>query len=253
MLRIADKEFSSRLFLGTGKFSNNALMKETIVASGSKLITLALKRVALDKPEQDIYGSLQELNLDFLPNTSGAKNAQEAVFAAKLAAEILQTRWIKLEIHPDQRHLMPDPIETLKAAEQLCQLGFTVLPYCHADPILCKQLEDVGCAAVMPLAAPIGSNQGLQTRLFLDMIIEHANVPVIIDAGLGTPSDAMKAMEIGADAVLVNTSIATSNDPIRIARAFAKAVEYGREAFLAGFSEQQIPTPSSPMTEFFNQ
>ena len=182
MLRIADKTFSSRLLLGSGKFASPQLMQQAIVASSTQMVTLALKRLELDKPQDDLLSPLRAMNIQLLPNTSGAKSAKEAVFAAELAREALQTPWLKLEIHPDPRYLMPDPIETLLAAEQLVKLGFVVLPYCSADPVLCKRLEQVGCAAVMPLGAAIGSNQGLQTRAMLEIIIEQATVPVIIDA-----------------------------------------------------------------------
>ncbi len=251
MLRIADKTFSSRLLLGSGKFASPQLMQQAIAASGSQMVTLALKRLQLDKPQDDLLSPLRAMNIQLLPNTSGAKTAQEAIFAAELAREALQTPWLKLEIHPDPRYLMPDPIETLLAAEQLVKLGFVVLPYCSADPVLCKRLEQVGCAAVMPLGAAIGSNQGLQTRAMLEIIIEQATVPVIIDAGLGAPSHAAAAMELGAAAVLVNTAIAASTDPVAMAGAFSQAVNAGRTAYNAGLATTQLhATASSPLTDF---
>ena len=229
MLRIADKIFDSHLFTGTGKFASPQLMVEAIRESGSQLVTLALKRVDLRHHSDAILAPLLEAGVTLLPNTSGAKTAEEAIFAAQLAQEALGTRWLKLEIHPDARWLLPDPIETLKAAEKLVQQGFTVLPYCGADPVLCKRLEEVGCAAVMPLGAPIGSNQGLETRAMLEIIIEQATVPVVVDAGIGVPSHAAQALEMGADAVLVNTAIAVADDPVMMARAFRLAVEIDME------------------------
>jgi thiazole synthase len=251
MLTIADKSFKSRLFTGTGKYANSKQMIESVLASGSELVTMALKRVELTKEYDDILTPLISNGLSLLPNTSGAKNASDAVFAAQLTREALGTNWVKLEIHPDPKYLMPDPVETLKAAEQLVRDGFIVLPYCHADPVLCKQLEEVGCAAVMPLAAPIGSNLGLCSREFLRIIIDQANVPVIIDAGIGAPSHAAEAMEMGADAVLVNTAIASSRDPIQMAIAFDLAVKAGRLAYLSKLGEVKcIAEASSPLTHF---
>ncbi|KKO43949.1 thiazole synthase [Arsukibacterium ikkense] len=251
MFQIADRTFSSRLLLGSGKFASPLLMQQAVRASGCQLVTLAIKRLELTKPQDDLVTPLRNMHIQLLPNTSGAKNAKEAIFAAELAREALQTNWLKLEIHPDPRYLMPDPIETLAAAEQLVKLGFVVLPYCSADPVLCKRLEQVGCVAVMPLGAAIGSNQGLQTRSMLQIIIEQAQMPVIIDAGLGAPSHAAAAMELGAAAVLVNTAIASSNDPVAMAGAFANAVNAGRMAYLAGLATpQQQATASSPFTDF---
>src|ERR1035437_10760855 len=217
-LKIADKIFSSRLFTGTGKFSSSALMEEALLASGSELVTVALKRVDMHNDNDDILKHLSHPQFNLLPNTSGVRNAKEAVFAAQMAREALETNWLKLEIHPDPKYLLPDPIETLKAAEELVKLGFIVLPYIHADPVLCKHLEDAGVAAVMPLGSPIGSNSGLQTKRFLEIIIEQSNIPVIVDAGIGAPSHAAEAMEMGASAVLVNTAIATAADPVRMAK-----------------------------------
>ena len=234
MLKIADKTFSSRLFTGTGKFSSSVLMEDALLASGSELVTVALKRVDTNHQDNDdLLLRLKYPHINLLPNTSGVRTAREAVFAAQLAREALETNWIKLEIHPDPKYLMPDPIETLKATEELTKLGFIVLPYIHADPVLCKRLEDAGTSAVMPLGSPIGSNKGLKTIDFLEIIISQSNVPVVIDAGIGSPSDAAWAMEIGADAVLVNTAIAVSSNPVQMAAAFKMAVEAGRMAFEA--------------------
>ncbi|PXA70550.1 thiazole synthase [Vibrio sp. 11986-1-5] len=253
MLTIAGTQFQSRLLTGTGKFANRQTMAAAIAASQSQLVTMALKRVDLQHREDDILAPLIAAGVQLLPNTSGAKTAREAIYAAHLAREALQTHWLKLEIHPDPKYLMPDPIETLLAAEQLVKEGFTVLPYCHADPVLCKRLEEVGCAAVMPLGAPIGSNQGLRTQDFLRIIIEQAKVPVIIDAGIGAPSDAMLAMEMGADAVLVNTAIATAADPVLMGQAFKQAVETGRLAYQAGLAARgQQAVASSPLTAFLD-
>ena len=236
MLKIADRTFSSRLFTGTGKFASATIMQQAIAASGSELTTLALKRMDLSHRSDQLLAPLQQLGVQLLPNTAGARTATEAVYAAELAREALQTHWVKLEIHPDQRYLLPDPVETLKAAELLVNQGFVVLPYCPADPVLCKRLEEVGCAAVMPLGAPIGSNQGLQTREFLQIIVEQTSVPVVVDAGIGAPSHAAAAMEMGVDAVLVNTAMAAAHDPIAMAGAFNHAVTAGRQAYEAGLA-----------------
>lgn len=255
VLTIANKSFSSRLFTGTGKFSCNEEMYTALDVSGTELVTLALKRVNFVEQQDNIYAVLKRNSrISLLPNTSGAKNAEEAVQAAKLAREALGTHWIKLEIHPDNKYLMPDATETLKAAAILCDLGFVVMPYVHADPVLCKRLAEVGCAAVMPLGAPIGSNQGLQTERFLQIIIEQATVPVIIDAGIGAPSHAAKAMELGADGVLVNTAIAVANQPANMAQAFKLGVESGRQGYLAGLgaSSNSSATASSPLTSFLS-
>lgn len=252
-LKIGDKIFNSRLFTGTGKFSDNQLMEEAILASGSELVTVALRRVDVANESDDILKHLKAPAINLLPNTSGVRTAKEAVFAAQLAREALDTNWLKLEIHPDPKYLLPDPMETLKAAEELVKLGFIVLPYVQADPVLCKRLEEVGTAAVMPLGAPIGSNQGLQTREFLRIIIEQSSVPVVVDAGIGAPSHAADAMEMGADAVLVNTAIAVSPNPVEMGRAFKLAVEAGCMAFeaqLAGTSSQA--EASSPLTAFLD-
>lgn len=251
MLRIADKTFESHLFTGTGKFSSPELMVDAIQASGSQLVTLAMKRVDLRQRNDALLQPLLAAGVSLLPNTSGAKTAEEAVFAARLAREALGTHWIKLEIHPDARWLLPDPIETLKAAALLVKEGFVVLPYCGADPVFCKRLEEVGCSAVMPLGAPIGSNQGLETRAMLEIIIAQATVPVVVDAGIGVPSHAAQALEMGADAVLVNTAIAVADSPVDMAHAFRLAVEAGVLARRAGpgaTSKQAQAT--SPLTGF---
>lgn len=252
-LTIADKTLQSRLFTGTGKFASSLIMRDALLASESELVTVALKRVDIKNEEDDILTHLNHPHINLLPNTSGARTAKEAVFAAQLAREALETNWLKLEIHPDPKYLMPDPIETLLAAEELVKLGFVVLPYIHADPVLCKRLEEVGVQAVMPLGSPIGSNKGLKTIDFLEIIIEQANVPVIVDAGIGSPSDAAKAMELGADAVLVNTAIAVSDNPIEMAIAFKLGVQAGRMAY-----EARLASPfnhakaSSPLTSFLD-
>lgn len=250
MLTIANRRFKSRLLTGTGKFGHHQTMLAALKASGTELVTLALRR--LEPGERDVlFAPLSQAGYQLLPNTSGARTAAEAVQAARLAREAMGTHWLKLEIHPDPRWLMPDPVETLTAAEQLVREGFVVLPYVHADPVLCKRLEEVGCAAVMPLGSPIGSNQGLQSRVFLQIIIEQSRVPVIVDAGIGAPSDATLAMELGADAVLVNTAIASAQDPVAMARAFQGAVQAGRQAFEAGLAGQRLDaSASSPLTDF---
>ncbi|HHR6046459.1 TPA: thiazole synthase [Providencia alcalifaciens] len=251
MLKIADVTFQSRLFTGTGKFATPALMQQAIQASGSQLVTMAMKRVNLRGQDDGILQPLQELGVKLLPNTSGAKNAQEAIFAARLAREALGTHWVKLEIHPDMRYLLPDPVETLLAAELLVKEGFVVLPYCSADPVLCKRLEEVGCAAVMPLGAPIGTNKGLVTKEMLQIIIEQANVPVVVDAGIGAPSHAAEAIEMGADAVLVNTAIAVAKQPKLMAQAFKMAIEAAQLARQSGLAAQkQHAEASSPLTQF---
>ena len=253
ILKIADKTFNSRLFTGTGKFSSNDLMTEALIASESELITVALKRIDVDNENDEMLKGIMRPNINLLPNTSGVRDAKEAVFAAQLAREALETNWIKLEIHPDPKYLLPDPIETLKAAEELVKLGFVVMPYIHADPVLCKRLEDVGAQCVMPLGAPIGTNKGIKTLDFLEIIIEQSNVPVIVDAGIGSPSHAAHAMELGADAVLVNTAIAVSQNPVQMAKAFKMAVQSGRIAFNAKLATvKKHAEASSPLTSFLN-
>ena len=253
-LIIAGKEFESRLFMGTGKFSSNEIMAQAIAASETQMVTMAMKRIDLgDSDGDDMLRHIVRPGIQLLPNTSGTRNADEAVFAAKMAREAFGTNWLKLEIHPDPRYLLPDPVETLRATELLVKEGFVVLPYCQADPVLCKRLAEAGAATVMPLAAPIGTNMGLRTRDFLNIIIEEATVPVVVDAGIGAPSDAAEAMELGADAVLVNTAVSVAGAPVAMARAFKKAVEAGREAYEAGLGRQSMDMTaeaSSPLTAF---
>jgi thiazole synthase len=250
-LIIAGREFHSRLFLGTGKFPSNAALASAIEASGTEMVTVALRRVDLST-EDDILDALPETVL-LLTNTSGAIDADEAIRLARLARAGGYPDWIKLEVTPDPRYLLPDPIETLKAAEVLCAEGFTVLPYVNADPVLCKRLEEVGCATVMPLGSWIGSNQGLRTKAALEIIVEQSQVPVVVDAGIGAPSQAAEAMELGADAVLVNTAIGTAGDPVAMAGAFRLAVAAGRQGYLAGLpGAGRIADPSSPLTGFLS-
>ena len=252
-LKIADKTFNSRLFLGTGKFGSNQQMADAIMASGSELVTVALKRIDLETETDDILAHIKNSQVNLLPNTSGARNAKEAIFAAQLAREAMETNFLKLEIHPDPKYLLPDPIETLIATEALAKMGFIVLPYIHADPVLCKRLEDAGTAAVMPLGAPIGTNKGLRTIDFLEIIIEQSKVPVIVDAGIGAPSHAALAMEMGADAVLVNTAIAVAGNPTQMAIAFQEAVVAGRRAYEAQLGQvYSHAVASSPLTAFLD-
>lgn len=252
-LIIGGKEFTSRLFVGTGKFRSNELMAQAIQASGTQMVTVAMKRIDMDNREDDMLRHIMADGIQLLPNTSGVRNADEAILAAQLAREAFGTDFIKLEIHPDPKYLLPDPVETLAATEALAKLGFVVLPYIQADPVLCKRLEDAGSAAVMPLAAPIGTNKGMVTRELLKIIIEQSRVPVVVDAGLGAPSHAAEAMEMGADAVLVNTAIAVAGDPVRMARAFATATAAGREAFEAGLGAvSNHAEASSPLTSFLD-
>lgn len=253
-LIIGEREFSSRLFLGTGKFQSNDMMSRAIDASGTQMVTMAMKRIDMtDTAADDMLRHIVRDGIQLLPNTSGVRTAAEAVLAAELAREAFGTNFIKLEIHPDPKYLFPDPVETLAATAELVKNGFVVLPYIQADPVLCKRLEDAGAAAVMPLAAPIGTNKGLVTREMLSIIIEESCVPVVVDAGLGAPSHAAEAMEMGADAVLVNTAIAVAGNPEAMARAFAKAVEAGREAFVAGLGAvSRSARASSPLTSFLD-
>lgn len=254
-LVIAGREFSSRLFLGTGKFCSNDMMTKAIDASGTEMVTLAMKRIELDDKEDEMLTHVLRPNIQLLPNTSGVRDAEEAIFAAQMAREAFGTNWLKLEIHPDPRYLLPDSTETLKATEQLVKMGFVVLPYCQADPTLCKRLEEAGAATVMPLGAPIGTNKGLQTRDFLRIIIEQSNVPVVVDAGIGAPSHAAEAMEMGAAACLVNTAIAVAGNPVSMALAFKQAVIAGRMAYESGLGTQSCDfkaEASSPLTSFLN-
>jgi thiazole synthase len=255
-LVIAGRIFRSRLILGTGKFSSHEAMRDALEASGGELVTVALRRADLSgkkDPFANILEFIDPKKFLLLPNTSGAMDAQEAVRLARLAEAAGLPKWVKLEIHPDPRYLLPDPVETLKAAELLVKEGFTVLPYINADPVLAKRLQDVGVATVMPLGSPIGSNRGIQTRDQIRIIIEQATVPVVVDAGLGAPSHAAEAMEMGADAVLVNTAIAVAYEPNRMAIAFKMAVEAGRAAFECGLAaEQETASPTSPLTAFLD-
>ena len=254
LLQLGDKSFHSRLFLGTGKYGSNTIMEAATLASETQFITVALKRLDVDRENDQLLAHLNHPHLHLLPNTSGARTAKEAILAAQLAREALETNWVKVEIHPDPKYLLPDPIETLRATEELAKQGFYVLPYIHADPVLCKRLEEVGTTAVMPLGSPIGTNKGLRTIDFLEIIIESSKVPVIVDAGIGAPSDAAKAMEMGADAVLVNTAIAVAGDPIQMAKAFQQAVVAGRMAYEARLgSIQNHANASSPLTSFLYQ
>lgn len=251
MLQIAERQYHSRLLLGSGKFSGPETFSDAIVASGTQLVTLALKRVERSTEQDQTLQILRAHNVDLLPNTAGAKTAQEAILAARLGRELFATNWVKLEIHPEPRYLLPDPIETLQAARALVEEGFVVLPYCPPDPVLCLRLQEAGCAAVMPLGSPIGSNQGLQNKAMLEIIIEQCDVPVIVDAGLGAPSHAAQALEMGADAVLVNTAIASSAKPQAMAQAFKLGVESGYLARRARFdSARQHAQASSPLTRF---
>jgi thiazole synthase len=255
-LIIAGREFRSRLILGTGKFSSPLAMKSAIEASGTEMVTVALRRADLSGKKDPFANILEYLDSErflLLPNTSGAMNAEEAVRLARLAAAAGLPKWVKLEIHPDPRYLLPDPIETLKAAEILVNEGFTVLPYINADPVLAKRLQEVGTATVMPLGSPIGSNRGVETRGQIRIIIEQATVPVVVDAGIGAPSHAAEAMELGADAVLVNTAIAVAQDPDRMGKAFAMAVKAGRSAYEIGIGAPQWnASPTSPITGFLD-
>lgn len=250
-LLIAGKEFDSRLLIGTGKFSSSEIMAAAIKKSGAKIVTVALRRVDIENENDDMLRVIDRDKYLLLPNTSGARNAEEAVRLSKLARAATGINWVKLEVTPDPYYLLPDPIETLRAAEILVKDGFVVLPYINADPILSKKLEDIGTATVMPLASPIGSNQGLKNRAAIEIIIEQSNVPVVVDAGLGLPSHAADAMEMGADAVLVNTAIATANNPCEMAQAFKLAVEAGRMAYLSGSAPvSKRASSSSPLTGF---
>lgn len=250
-LIIAGRTFRSRLLMGTGKFASPGLLAKAMETSGTEIVTVALRRVELENPQDGILSVVDPNKYLLLPNTSGARDANEAVRLARIARAAGCEPWIKLEVTPDPHHLLPDPVETLKAAEILVKEGFVVLPYINADPVLAKRLEDVGTATVMPLGSPIGSKQGVRTRDSLEIIIERANIPVVVDAGLGAPSHAAEAMELGADAVLVNTAIAVAGDPAAMAQAFKKGVEAGREAFLAGLGRpQQRADASSPLTGF---
>lgn len=256
-LVIAGRLFSSRLLVGTGKFSSNAMMRDALDASGAEIVTVALRRADLsgkNDPFANILDFIDPKKFLLLPNTSGAMNADEAVRLARLAATAGLPMWVKLEIHPDPHYLLPDPIETLAAAEVLVKEGFTVLPYINADPVLARRLQDVGVATVMPLGSPIGCNRGIETRAQIEIIIRQATVPVVVDAGIGAPSHAAEALEMGADAVLVNTAIAAAGDPVRMAHAFRVTVEAGREAFEAGLPMRSgTAVATSPISAFLSR
>ena len=252
-LKISGEVFHSRLFVGTGKFQSGEILNKAVLASESQMVTVAMKRANPDAEKDSILDFLDTSKVRILPNTSGVRDAKEAIFVARMAREALGTNWLKLEIHPDPKYLMPDPVATLDATRELSKDGFIVLPYCHADPVLCKLLEDAGAAAVMPLGSPIGSNQGLESREFLRIIIEQANVPVVVDAGIGAPSQASEAMEMGASAVLVNTAIAISPKPVMMGKAFGSAVKAGRAAHLAGLGKvRKSANATSPLTGFLS-
>jgi len=248
-LIIAGKSFSSRLIAGTGKYRSMEEMRNAIEASGAQMVTVAIRRLPLDKPDEpNLMDYLDWERYTILPNTAGCRTVEEAVFTARLARELTGSTWVKLEVIPDPQYLLPDPIATLEAAKVLVGEGFTVLPYIHADPILARRLEAAGCATVMPLGSPIGSGRGIFTREEIEIIIESASVPVVVDAGLGAPSDASLALEIGADAVLVNTAIAQARDPVGMAEGFRLGVEAGRKAYLAGrIARKELAQASSPL------
>lgn len=253
ILKIGDREFKSRFLIGTGKFSSPSVLKDCIDVAESEIVTVAMRRVDLDNPNDSIMNVLDPEKILILPNTSGAVNAEEAIRLARIAKATGLPSWLKLEITPDPRHLLPDPIETLKAAEVLVKEGFTVLPYMPADPILAKRLEEVGCAAVMPLAAPIGTNKGLLTQDFLELIIQSSNVPVVIDAGLGSPSHVAAAMEMGADAILANSALAAAGNPVQMTLAFKMALDAGRIAYKAGLAIKGSVEASSPVSGFLKK
>lgn len=254
-LKLGDREFGSRLILGTGKFSDVDTMVAAVKASGTELVTVALRRFNREQESDDLYGPLAALeNVTLMPNTSGARNAEEAVRAALLGRELSGSPFVKVEIHPNPHHLMPDPVETFGAARRLVKEGFLVMPYICADPILAKRLEEVGCASVMPLGSAIGSGHGLQTMEMLGLIIRDSNVPVIVDAGLRSPSEAAAAMEVGCSAVLVNSAIAAAGEPVAMAAAFAGAVEAGYRAYEAGLmGRADVARPTSPLTSFLSE
>jgi len=247
-LVIANREFRSRLLVGTGKFASSEILRQALEASGAEIVTVAVRRVDITNKEEPILKAIDRSKYFLLPNTSGAKDAKEALKVAQIAREILETSWVKLEVTPDPRSLLPDPVETYLAAKMMIEDGFTVLPYMPADPILAKRLEDLGCATVMPLGSPIGSNRGIRTEDAIRIIIENSTIPVVVDAGIGAPSHAAYAMEMGADAVLVNTCIATAKDPVLMAEAIKEAVISGRKGFLSGIPSSSVyARASSPL------
>ncbi len=245
---IAGKRFHSRLLGGTGKYRTSEEMVQALESSGTEMVTVAIRRLDLDNPnKKTILDDLDWNKYQVLPNTAGCRSVDEALFTARLGRSVTESNWVKLEVIPDPKYLLPDPIGTLEAAEQLVKEGFVVLPFIHADPVLARRLEEIGCATVMPLGSAIGSGQGIHTAEEIAIIIEQANVPVVVDAGLGVPSDAAQALEMGADAVLVNSAIAQAKDPVLMAQAFKRGVEAGRMAFLAGrISRREYAVPSSP-------
>ncbi|MGN0902073.1 MAG: thiazole synthase [Succinivibrio sp.] len=253
-LILAGREFTNRLIIGTGKYASGEALTASAKASGAQIATMAVKRVDSVNHTDEIVKPLLDLGITLMPNTSGAKTAKEAVFAANLAREALGTNWVKVEIHPDVRYLLPDPVETLKACEELVKDGFEVFPYIQADPVLARRLEEIGCAAVMPLGAPIGSAKGLETRAMLEIIISQSHVPVIVDAGIGAPSDAALAFELGADAVMVNTAIAAAGDSTAMSEAFNLAQRAGRLAYKAGLAVKSATAhATSPMEAFLKE
>lgn len=253
-LILAGEEFDSRLIVGTGKYASEKDLYDATVASGAQIATMAIKRVDMQNYKDDIVKPLRELGVKLMPNTSGARNAKEAVFAANLAREALDTNWIKVEVHPDQKYLLPDALETYAACKELVSQGFKVFAYCHADPTLCKALEELNVAAVMPLGAPIGSARGLDTRSFIKIIINQSKVPVIVDAGIGAPSHATESFEMGASAVMVNTAIAAASNPVLMAKAFKNACIAGREGYLAGLAASfESASATSPMEKFLEE
>ncbi len=248
-LTIAGKRFRSRLIAGTGKYRSMEEQRDAIDASGAEIVTVAIRRLPLDRPDEpNLMDHLDWSRYTVLPNTAGCRTPEEAVFTARLARELTGSNWLKLEVQPDPKYLLPDPVGTLEAARQLIDEGFVVLPYIHADPILARRLEEIGCATVMPLGSPIGSGRGIFTREEIEIIVENARVPVVVDAGLGAPSDASLALEIGADAVLVNSAIAQAEDPVAMAEGFRLGVEAGRRAYLAGrIPRKELAEASSPV------
>lgn len=253
-LILAGKEFDSRLIIGTGKYASGEALHASAVASGAQIATMAVKRIDMRTHKDEIIKPLLDLDITLMPNTSGAKNAKEAIFAANLAKEALGTDWVKVEIHPDVKYLLPDPIETFKACEELIKQGFKVFPYIQADPVLARKLEDLGVSAVMPLGAPIGSARGIETAQMIKIIIEQCHVPVIVDAGIGAPSEASLAFELGADAVMVNTAIAAAGDCIAMSEAFASACKAGRMAYRAGLAGRtETARATSPMEAFLKE
>lgn len=254
-LVLGDIEFSSRLFMGTGKFSDPDTMLRAVRASGSQLVTVALRRFNPNSPADDLAAPLKQLEgVTLMPNTSGARTAKEAFKAALIGRELSGSSIVKVEIHPNPHHLMPDPIETYEAAKMLVKEGFLVMPYMPPDPVLAKRLEDVGCASVMPLGAAIGSGHGLASENLIRLIVRDSSIPVVVDAGLRTPSDAAAALEMGCDAVLVNSAVAAAENPERMAAAFAKAVAAGHEAYEAGLMPKyDHAVATSPLTSFLDE